>query len=384
MLRALFLLALPSAAHATAREPTSEAAAPVVAPASAESTEEVVDFEAEERTAESKRDQLLGAKGGPGAGGAMGFKLFVDLLLDYRVGEKTFQFRPNHTYVFFQASVYEDVQFMMHVSDAPIFFELTLNVLPRLSVTMGKLLVPYGTNEFHHIIGGRVDELSHFLPETWSDYGVSVSHVLYDGDTLNLEYVAYALNGFKGVDEPTIAEGSPSDNNWSKALGARVRATVGGHFKVTGSVYYDVWDADDKHPALFYALGAELQPGWTNAPVLDRLRLRGEWSRGEVQLATSNYQKGIIRHAYARAGYYAEALYALAEGTALRLRVGRINPDNRVTDERDVEVYEPGILIGLGKKVWWTIAYQFTASPKNGYDPESPPDVAYAKVFLQY
>ncbi len=352
-----------------------------------ETIEEEVDFEEEEDRLE-KEDKAMMAAAGAGATDSglpgVGFKLFVDFLVDHDIGVDKFEFRPNHTYVFLQASVYDDLQIMLHVSDDPIFWELSYNITPRLTLTAGKILIPFGTNNFHHIIGGRVDEFSRYLPETWGDFGLSLNHLLYDGELLNIEYTAYAVNGFAGVDEPNIADGSLTDNNWFKGIGTRIRFNFLRKVQFTVSGYYDRWDVDNKYGLLFYALGLELLPGIIDLPVLKHMRLRGEWARGEIELPEGNVQQGLTKFAFARTGYYFEAQFGLARNLAVRLRTGRVNPNNTVSDTGDIEVYEPGILIGLGTKLWWTIAYQFTKSPTSPYSPTDPADTAYAKLFLMY
>lgn len=368
------LLAPPDAAQA--REPPA-------APAAAE--EEVADFEKEQKQSDSERDKMMTAAGAGEGSRQVGFKLFVDMLVDYKVGERRFAFRPNHTYVILQVNVEDDVGFLFHISEDPIFYELEYNLTPRFSLLLGKLFIPFGTNEFHHILGGRVDEQSHFLPETWGDYGVGVKHLAWDTNAFSAEYVLYAVNGFKGTEEPVLAAGTPNDNNLSKGLGSRLRFTFLRSYVATLSTYYDVWDVDDEQQLLFYALGGEVQSGaFGRIPVLNRLSFRGEWGRGEIQVPGENFQRGILLHAFARSGYYAEMNAALLRNVVFRVRAGRINPNNTVTDAGDVEVYEPAILIGQGKKIWWTVAYQFTARPGLNYDPEDPADVAYAKFYLMY
>lgn len=368
MLAAVGLLLLQQTATATASQTIEE---------------ELVDFEEEEARLE-KEDKAMLAAAGAGGESPFGIKLFVDLLVDHSIGEDKFEFRPNHTYVFVQASVYDDLQFMIHASDDPIFWELSYNLTGSITLRAGKLLVPFGTNNFHHIIGGRVDEFSRYLPETWGDYGLSITHLIVDEELFNLEYTLYGVNGFSGVDEPNIADGSASDNNWFKGLGTRIKTTFFRKVILTTSVYYDRWDAKNKYGALFYAVGLELSPGLIPLPVLEHMRLRGEWARGEIELAERNYQRGITEFAFARTGYYFEAQFGILQNLAFRVRTGRINPDNTVTDDEDIEVYEPAVLIGLGSKLWWTIAYQFTMGPGFDYDPKEPADVAYAKLFLMY
>ena len=57
---------------------------------------------------------------------------------------------------------------------------------------------------------------------------MSLTHNAIDTESFGLEYVVYVLNGFAGVDAPVISEGGLSDNNWFKALGTRIRATING------------------------------------------------------------------------------------------------------------------------------------------------------------
>jgi hypothetical protein len=279
--------------------------------------------------------------------------------------------------------VKDDLSFIIHISEAPVFYELTWNLTPRLALKAGKLLIPFGTNEFHHLFGGRVDELSHFLPETWGDFGVGLTHVPFDGDWLNVEYALYAVNGFEGTDAPLIGTGDASDNNFAKGLGTRVKLDFFGKVVATGSLYFDMWDADNEQIILFYAAGLELRPGLIPVPGLRQLRLRGEWGRGEIQLRNDNLQRGLIPFATMRGGYYGELFYPVVGPVVARVRVGRINPDNRVADDGDVDVWEPAVLLSFGK-VSLTFAYQLVARVNRPYAPKTPPDVAYAKFFLQY
>jgi hypothetical protein len=374
----------PEPAPPPAIEPAPVVEASTAAAQPAEVWEEVVDLDAEEAVAAKEQAQPHGGGGGfLGIGGDIGLKLFVDLLVDHEIGEEKFEFRPNHTYVFVAVRVAESLQFIIHVSDDPIFFELEWNITPRFSLKAGKLLVPFGTNEFHHIIGGRVDELSRFLPETWGDFGLGVNHLLYDGEDISVDYSLYLVNGFEGNDAPLFGAGDAADNNWFKDLGGRVKVNFFGKYQLTLSAYYGRWDRKNLYSTLFYAAGFEMRQGFIRLPILDRIRLRGEWARGEVQLPGENPQQGLLQHATARAGFYGEIQARLFDELAFRVRTGRINPDNTVQDAGDLVIVEPAFLIGSGK-VTLTAAYQFTLSPDLDYSPSAPPDVVYAKVFLQF
>jgi len=68
---------------------------------------------------------------------------------------------------------------------------------------------------------------------------------------------------------------------------------------------------------------------------------------------------------------------------AFRFRTGRVNPDNTVSDEGDLWVFEPAFIIGSGK-LTLRVAYQMTKVSGQDYSAKDPPDMAYAKFFLQY
>jgi hypothetical protein len=368
------------------------------AAASGTKEEVITDFEEEEK----KLDQKLGAPppmpatngaGGPpgrpprgtGAPGDMGYKLIVDLLLRWNVGTTQASFYPNHTLVILMLNITEKISLQLNIAPDPAFYELAFALTPTFTIRAGKILVPFGTNNFHHIIGGRVDQQSRFLPETWGDYGVAVNHLLIDARYLSLEYDAYVVNGFGGANAPVIAAGTVNDNNFGKGLGGRVVATLPKGIRLIGSVYHSLWNTENTRGALYYAVGAAIPVGAINLPLLNRVGLRGEWSRGELQTLDTldNVQQGITKYAVAKAGFYGELTLRLHDIVALRVRAGFLNPDNTVTDVDDIAVLEPALIVG-SPKLSFIAAYQFTKASDRAYSPTLPNDVAYAKVFLQY
>ena len=66
-----------------------------------------------------------------------------------------------------------------------------------------------------------------------------------------------------------------------------------------------------------------------------------------------------------------------------RFRTGRVNPDNTVTDGGDLYVFEPALIFGSGA-LTYVLAYQMTMNIGVDYGPDAPPDILYAKFFLQY
>ena len=348
--------------------------------------EEVVDFAAEEQLEEQQSQDLIGAVAGAAAAvhEQTALKLIVDLVADYRVGSTTWQFHPNHVLVLAEAQVMENLLFTVHISDDPLYFEAAWSPTPRLTLRAGRIFIPFGSNNFHHIIGGRVDEMSQFLPELWTDYGFAMNYQLYDGDYVSADYDLYMVNGFQGTDQPLLGASQASDNNLAKGYGGRMKLTLLSHYKITGSFYHDVWNAQESNNLLFYSVALELSPGFLpfDFANLKRLRLRGEWARGEIKLSQDNYQTGLLPHfAYARAGFYTEAQIPITHMVAARLRTGLINPNNTVKDAGDLMIVEPAIIIGF-RSVSVILAYQAAIPVYGAYQPDSPGDLIYAKFFL--
>ncbi len=365
----------------------SEARDDIEAQAADDEEEEVLDFDAEEQAEEQRSNSLVGMAAG--AAQAVkehtSLKLIVDLLADYQVGATSWDFHPNHVLVLAEAQVMDSLLFTVHISDNPLYYEAAWSPIPQLTLRAGKIFVPFGSNDFHHLIGGRVDEASQFLPEIWTDYGFAAGGTLYDGDYLSADGEFYVVNGFQGVDDPLIGAAQGADNNLFKGLGGRLKLTAMSHYKLTASLYYDRWDADMNNALVFYSLAMELSPGflpWDFAN-LKRLRLRGEWSRGEIQLSDGNYQQGLLKHAYARAGFYTEGQIPVTRMIALRLRGGLLNPDNTVQDAGDQWMVEPAIIVGF-RKVSVILAYQALIPVYGAYDPTLPGDHIYAKFFLMF
>lgn len=359
--------------------------------------EEEVDFDEEEEEQDAISRQIQGAAGGGSgsegprgafaSGGGAGMKLFVDLLVDYRLGKESFVWRPNHTYAFATAQLTSELSFIMHISDNPVFYELEWQALPDLTLKAGKMLIPFGMNNFHHIIGGRVDQESLFLPETWGDYGVSARWYALDTDYVSLDTQAYFVNGFQeGQAGPVYAAGEGAvDNNFFKGFGTRTILTLFSDYVVTASTYFDIYDADQKLKMLYYAVGLELRQGFFPVPILDKVRFRGEWARGEIERPERNLQQGILLHNFARAGIFYEGSWQFAENMYFRYRGGRVNADNTKSNEEDVWVAEPAFIWWTAKgKLQITVAYQALIEAKKDYNPELPNDVLYTKFFIQF
>jgi hypothetical protein len=342
----------PSAAASTPGEPGASAGQ------SAEQEVDLGQLEAEASTSQAANPQQ------PPAGAdqhlPFKFKLFFDLLLRYQfVDPKQFEFTKDHAYVILELSMADWLSFRTDVSPSPQFYELVFNLGNKLELRVGKVLIPFGQNEFHHLIGGRVDKQSLFLPVIWADYGIAFKHLLYEGETIGVDYSVWAVNGFQegsdlnGQPAPSTNAGSLSDNNMMKGMGIRPQLHIGTAFTLGASWYMDSWDKDDEQYMYFYGVDLDFGYGFIPLPVLKDVRLRGEFARGEVQLPLQNWKKGLFGyHGVDRFGYNLEISYRILPWLSARYRFGYLDPDNRVKDVNDLFIHEPGLVARFGPVQW--------------------------------
>lgn len=334
------------------------------------------------------------------------FKLFFDLLTEYEFESETFQFTRDHAYVILELTATDWLSFRTDISLEPQFFELVFHFGRTAELRLGKVLIPFGQNEFHHLIGGRVDEQNLFLPTIWADYGLAFKHLVYDGDFIAFDYSAWIVNGFQettdlttGSFQPTRKAGSPADNNKMKGVGLRPTVQFGGLVTVGTSWYLDIWndyerELEEGQPyikeqyMLFYGVDIDFGYGLIPVEVLRDLRLRGEIAWGEVMLPLMNWYRGLFFHyASLREGFNIELSYRIVRWLVLRYRFGYLDADDRVKDFNDLFIHEPGLIATIGP-VQFSLLLQLHDEVYNNLPPETPPPIddsrLYARVLFRY
>ncbi|MDJ0761494.1 MAG: hypothetical protein QNJ97_00780 [Myxococcota bacterium] len=317
------------------------------------------------------------------------FKLFFDFLVEYEFESETFQFTKDHAYVVLELAATEWLSFRTDISLDPEFFDMTFHLGTSVDLSIGKVLIPFGQNEWHHLIGGRVDYQSLFLPVIWADYGISLKHRLFDGDVVGIDYSIYAVNGFQETTDanqnpfPSRLAGSLTDNNKMKGIGIRPVFRI---WKIAlgTSWYLDAWDAEGDNYMLFYGADIDFGFGFIPVPFLRNLRLRGEIAWGEVMLPEQNYYQGILAYGTRRSGYNIEASFNIVRWLTLRYREGRLNSDSRFEDAGDLLIHEPGIIARAGPVSFYLILQLHDPLVE---DPDPPPEdnsCLFFRVLFRY
>ncbi|MBN1655854.1 MAG: hypothetical protein JXA30_18960 [Deltaproteobacteria bacterium] len=332
------------------------------------------------------------------------FKLFFDLLLEYEFETETFQFTRDHAYVVLELTATDWLSFRTDVSPEPQFFEIVFNFGQTAELRLGKVLVPFGQNEFHHLIGGRVDKQNLFLPTIWADYGLAFKHLVYDGDLLSFDYSAWVINGFQETSSelgavPFVRAGGPlGDNNKMKGVGVRPALHIGSALTIGTSWYLDIWNEYEKEleaeelPVdeqfmLIYGADIDFGYGLIPLPVLRDLRLRGEIAWAEVMLPGRNVRTGVLfYYASLREGFNIELSFRVVQWLVLRYRFGYLDPDDLVDDVQDLIIHEPAIIATFGP-VQFSLVLQIHDSVYDlGPDAPAPVDDSclFGRVLFRY
>lgn len=346
------------------------------------------------------------------------FKLFFDLLLEYEWEREILQFTRDHNYVVLELSATEWLSFRTDVSLMPQFYEIVFHIGQNMELRLGRVLIPFGQNEFHHLIGGRVDEQNLFLPAIWADNGVAFKHIVYDGELISFDYSAWVVNGFNETIDPVsgtpfpsrvVGEGlPPGDNNVMKGLGVRPTVRFGPAITIGTSWYLDIWNdynapletpapsevpseavqptSIDKQMMLFY--GADVDFGYGFIPVdgLRDIRIRGEIAWGEVMLPQSNWYRGLFfYYASLRRGFNLELSYRIFNFLILRYRFGYLDADHRNKDVNDLFIHEPGLIASFGPLKFSLLVqlHDIIATPPYPTEPEDYSRL-YFRVLFRY
>lgn len=271
-------------------------------------------------------------------------------------GDPRATFKQNHQALLIQAAGSSELSIMADVFHPDELFEMGISFGPY-RLTVGRILIPFGEFGFHHLYGGKPDDGGLFLPKLWSDYGFSWK--IPFGEKLVVD--AYAVNGFDpsgfapGAAAPRFYSVGASDNDLSKAFGARVRWTPAAFARASVSAYHDFY-SDDPDTSVTFA-GAD--GGLTFGPA----ELKGGFIFGLV--------RGPGFSKFYRWSDYAELKYNLTSSVALRLRLGAVDPDTRVNDGEDQNNANFGIIWKRGPVEYDLVYYRNLSGNDFAADPEA-------------
>ena len=277
-----------------------------------------VNFDHFEEEEGLRREPLIAVDG-------LKFNLYIDLSLQTNYqpikanDNLALTFNQDHHHFLVRAS-YKDY-ITANLDLANNFNQITIQLKPDNFLFFGKILVPFGNIEYHHIYGGTVDESSIFLPTTWSNLGAGYRRLLFNR---NANLALYVLNGFSapGAQMNFTDMASPDSNNL-KAFGLRYQHQILSGLNITASVLAD-FPADDNNwrdHQILYGLDAILK--------LKAFTFSAGFTLHEAYLKSlGEITRFLFPASYLRTGSYAEARYDFTKNTAIRLRFGHIDPNS--------------------------------------------------------
>jgi hypothetical protein len=231
---------------------------------------------------------------------------------------------------------------------------LRIPVLGTSSFRFGRLLVPFGDFEFHHLYGGYVEEKGLLFNKLWSDLGVSWKLSLTD----SLDAETFVGNGLGDAGGFPSSQPQPgADNNTAKAFGERLRWAPTPATYVMASWYFDQWGADTNPGQVLFLAG--LDAGTKLGPV--GLKAGGFFQQNS----------GVVAGDYWRYAWYGETKFTLDKNWALRLRGGSMNPDSRVMDDTD-QINLNAALVWDSGPIIVEVMYSLNQETYRLFDPLAP------------
>ncbi|MGD9211096.1 MAG: hypothetical protein PVI90_09970 [Desulfobacteraceae bacterium] len=317
-------------------------------------------------------------------------KLYLDFMYEESIGSDDDtdlreadepSFSTNHTYLMLQASPTDklrvgfDIQFNN-------FFEIEYSPIPKVSLKVGKILLPFGDYHYHPIYGGKAFSLDNDLFPNWfTDYGMAFGHQLLDTDYFTFNYDLFVSNGFQNSSDGDLnmnAIGYANDNNSEKAFGGRIKSTWFGAYDITASGMYDSWDNDSDATLGLWALDFSTSSGIVDLPVLKHFNMKLGYLDKHVE---NDSATDAALQEYDGFGSFAELNVKPINWLKLVCRVGEVDPNEDVQDKMDQRNYNIHSIFYLEQYLELWVMYQRN---EEKYVDEIDNDYAFVKVVLSY
>lgn len=274
------------------------------------------------------------------------FRFYFDFWLISRPGVTDLSFQNVHSISMVEISPKPNLTFGFELRPDPRYYEIAIQLNRRAKVKLGRIWVPFDDMNPHNNFGGRVNTQqlisgdTLFLPNIWTDLGVSFEYKILETSKIDFGAVLYVLNGFKSTTSgprtgdtlyPSFTDAgtggfTEKDNNKDKAIGARAQLGLGTMFSFGASGYMQRYTADDETDLgmLLFGLDARAK--------INRFEFRAGYLAGTFDVLNSD----VVMSAK-KGGAYGEAWYRWGRSEQWRFvaRAGVLQPDNRVITVND-------------------------------------------------
>jgi len=263
-----------------------------------------------------------------------------------------------HNFVFVKAHA-GNVSFLGEATRL-LFYEGTVKLQPWLSVTAGKIQVPFGAPGFHRYYGGvQGDPLTGiFLPVIWAEYGAAVEAQAYHQGELGVDATVYAVRGFGAGTDRLPATNSPASGNDRLALGGRIALSHGKFHGWISGYLRDRWGGE----GILSLYGFDFASDWgaIPLPVLKDFRVLAGLARTDFTLLTGS--------ALYRYGDYLQVEWRSPVSAVIRGRYGTYIHDSRVASQRDLHNWNLSVLMPLPYGLSALAEYQWNMEEVNEVD----------------
>ena len=281
---------------------------------------------------------------------------------------QTQRLRNYHKFLFLKVTPTDRITLDAEVLDLT-YYEIAYELTSRFSLRAGRIWVPFGATPFHHYYGGVQGDPFNglFLPNVWSEFGVSASGTLLNSGLFTLEGDLYSIRGFDS-DLGNVISFTAGGSDDIFAAGARTRLGIGTKISLWGSVLYNQFGPDNEGQLLLWGGDLLLDYGLLDLPFLRDLRLRAAFARAEVQDELLVDPDNNADSWYFRYGDYAEISYRGLRFVIPRVRYGTIIDFDDIVSPSDSHNWEVALMTRLQQHMLLLAQYQFNQEEVNEID----------------
>lgn len=290
------------------------------------------------------------------------FDINFEVVNPTKRGHTKYDFQNYHHFLMIAVEPVKGLSFFGEIIDQK-FYHIKWQFHPKISITGGKIIVPFGTDEYHHWYGGVEGDPAKglLLPAVWAEYGANMHFDILKGRfALSLDLYAVQGIGGSGFDKTlALNTGSSADN---VALGTRLTFRFLRYGALYASFY---WSQYYKYKDIYmYAIDVDLGYNLVPVPFLRDVRVKFGGARVDIQ-------NPVLGHYYKWADYIQVDFGSFRKYITLRVRYGTYIDNNKVLSEKNQHNFSVSVIIPVMRylrfMVQWNLAFEEVNEINNDY-----------------
>lgn len=274
-----------------------------------------------------------------------------------RDGKK--DFKNYHHFLMLKISPMENLTFFGEIIDQ-YFYEARWQIHPRVALKVGKIIVPFGGEEYHHWYGGLAGDPAKglLLPMVWAELGGAFNFKLFDYKYFGLNADLYLIQGFGAKDFTKTIDLNAGASPDKVALGTRLSFRVMQNAHLYASFLWSQYL--DGYNIFLYALDFVLDYNLIPVPFLRDLKVTFGGARADVQNPNGRYYKY---------GDYIQLEWgSFRQWVLVRVRYGTYIDRSNVVTNKDSHNFTVSVVITALKHIRVLLEHNFLLEEVNEID----------------